>query len=776
MSDWILSFFSSDGFMPHGFCLLWRPDVFWITVLSDGVIALSYFSIPIALVYYAIHRNNIEYRWVLFLFGAFIVACGTTHLLAIWTLWVPDYGLEALAKMVTAVVSLATATILWPLMPKALAAPSQRDLERANASLLRESDLRRNAQHALEALNRDLEGQVTTRTRELEEANRKLRHEVGERQRAERAARDRVHFIERLLETIPTPVFHTDEDSRYTGCNKAFEQFFGVRKDALVGRTAHEVWPEEIAEIYVDADRALLAEGGTHTSEATIQTNDGISHEIEFHRATLYKEEVSHGGVVGVVWDLTERNQAAEQIRFLAYYDPLTELPNRLLARDRMEQAMVQAERAGAKVALLYIDLDNFKAINDTLSHAVGDALLKGVASRLRRCLRTADTISRFGGDEFLCVLPAIANIDDVTAVADRMLNALMNLFAIEGQELSTSASIGAAIYPDDGTDFDTLFRKADMAMYQAKKAGRNGFQFFDRAADIHALENLSLRNGLRLAIERREFVLHYQPQIELATNRVIGVEALIRWNHPELGLLSPGRFIQIAEDSGLIVPIGDWVLQEACRQMVAWRKAGLPEMTVAANLSAVQFKRGNLANSVLSALSQSGLDAVLLELELTESILIEDTETTLLTIQRLKALGVKVSIDDFGTGYSSLAYLKRFAVDKLKIDRSFIRGIKTDASDAAIVRAIIQMARSLGLRTIGEGVEDEYTLELLAAGACDEAQGFHIAHPMSADEFSAFFTNGAYGSRDGANRSHFREDAPRPPHRELVRGIWTVR
>ena len=391
-------------------------------------------------------------------------------------------------------------------------------------------------------------------------------------------------------------------------------------------------------------------------------------------------------------------------------------------------------------VALLFLDLDNFKRINDTLGHAVGDLLLKEVSTRLLGCVRDTDTISRQGGDEFVLLLGELAESDAAMPAISMVLQRLDEPFFAEGHELSTSASIGVTLYPDDGQDFDTLRKKADMAMYRAKEAGRNTYRFFDEAMNVEALEHLQLRNGLRRALDRHELVLHYQPQVDLRTQRVIGAEALIRWNHPELGMVSPGRFIPVAEDSGLIVPIGEWVIGEACRQAVAWQGLGLPALLMAVNLSAVQFKRGNVEDTVTQALAASGLAPHLLELELTESILVQNVEQVLATLKRIKALGVKLSIDDFGTGYSSLSYLKRFDIDKLKIDQSFIRDLATDPDDAAIVNAIIQMARSLGLRTIAEGVETADMLHRLQGFGCDEAQGYYLARPMPADEFPAYF------------------------------------
>jgi diguanylate cyclase (GGDEF)-like protein len=406
-----------------------------------------------------------------------------------------------------------------------------------------------------------------------------------------------------------------------------------------------------------------------------------------------------------------------------------------------MQQSLAHAERNHFRLALLFLDLDNFKKINDSLGHATGDILLKEIASRLGECVRDTDTISRQGGDEFVLILNDLPDPDACLPVLVKILNRLQDPFMADGNELSTSVSIGIAVYPEDGRDFETLRKKADMAMYRAKEAGRNTYHFFDDAMNDEAVEHLQMRNGLRRALERSELVLYYQPQIDLASGRVVGTEALLRWNHPDFGLVAPGRFIPIAEDSGLIVPIGEWVITEACRQAVAWQKAGLPALQMAVNLSAVQFKRGNVEQIVITALQQSGLAPSLLELELTESILIENVEQVLSTVKRLKQLGVKLSIDDFGTGYSSLSYLKRFDIDKLKIDQSFIRDLATDTDDAAIVNAVIQMARSLNLKTIAEGVEHPDMLDLLRGFQCDEVQGYYFARPMPADEFSAYLS-----------------------------------
>ena len=443
--------------------------------------------------------------------------------------------------------------------------------------------------------------------------------------------------------------------------------------------------------------------------------------------------------VLAFIQDITERKETEARIDFLAHHDPLTGLPNRVLFRDRFSLATAWSERSGCKVALLYVDLDHFKTINDTLGHPVGDQLLQQVAQRLRQCVRETDTISRQGGDEFLIALTDIHDLEAVSRITTKVIDALGAPFNIEGHELAATVSMGVAVWPDDGQNFDALLQRADTAMYQAKAAGRNTYRFYTAQMNAQALEQLQLRTALHWALDQHQFVLHYQPQIDLTSGRVVGVEALLRWQRDPQELLLPGRFIAAAEESGLIVPIGEWVLREACAQAVRWQQAGLPEM-------AVQFRRSDLLCTVTRALVDSGLDPARLELELTESLLIDDAEQVLETLRRFKALGVCLSIDDFGTGYSSLAYLKRFAVDKLKIDQSFVRDIVSDPDDAAIVRAIISMARSLKLKVIAEGVETAELASILNLYHCHEAQGYHYARPMAADALAQWLL--AYPAR----------------------------
>jgi diguanylate cyclase (GGDEF)-like protein/PAS domain S-box-containing protein len=584
-------------------------------------------------------------------------------------------------------------------------------------AFIRDISARKQAEKEIRQLNVNLERRVLERTTELNQ------------------------FKNTLDQTLEA-VYIIDPDTlRFTYVNEGAKRQTGYSQTELMQMTPIDIRKDATLEGVKKILQPLLA-GVLHslTYESVHRHKDGHDTPVEIFLQFI-RQEGQTPRFLAIATDISERKAAQEQIEFLAFHDALTRLPNRLLAKDHLHQAVLAAERENTKVALLFIDLDNFKTINDSLGHVIGDGLLKAVAVRLRECLSDADTLSRQGGDEFLIILNHVRDTESVSLVAEKILERIAEPFEIDQHELSISLSIGIAVYPDDGKDFDTLLKQSDTAMYQAKDCGRNTYRFHTDQMNIDAMEHLRMRNGLRRALANGEFVLHYQPQISLASGAVIGAEALIRWNHPELGMVAPGRFISVAEDTGLIVPMGDWVLREACRQSVAWRKAGLPELLMAVNLSAVQFKRGDVLKSVTQALAESGLEPALLELELTESILIKDTEKVLATVRQLKSLGIKLSIDDFGTGYSSLSYLKQFDVDKLKIDQSFVRNMVDDPNDAAIVRAIIQMAQGLNLTTIAEGVEDERQLALLRLQHCDEVQGYHFARPMPADQFESFIS-----------------------------------
>lgn len=450
------------------------------------------------------------------------------------------------------------------------------------------------------------------------------------------------------------------------------------------------------------------------------------------------------GKSAGRVWsfrDTTERKQAEGRLHYLAHHDGLTDLPNRVLLMDRLSQALTRAPWHKRLVAVLFLDLDHFKRINDTLGHNIGDRLLKDVAARLLTCVRAGDTIARLGGDEFAIVLSDVAQPQDVPKITQKILDALSRPFKLVARQLFITTSIGISLYPDDGQEADTLLKNADAAMYRAKEHGRNNYQFFLSDMNVQATERLALETALHSAVTREEFLLHYQPLVDLRTGKIIGMEALLRWQSPEHGLVSPAQFIPVAEESGLIVPIGQWVLRTACAQNKAWQAEGLPPVRVAVNLSARQFQQENLVETITEVLRETGLDPNALELELTESIM-QDT-AAIQTLRQLKELGVEISIDDFGTGYSSLSYLKRLPINTLKIDQSFVRNMTTDKDDAVIAKTIIGLAHSLHLKAIAEGVETIEQLEFLRSHGCDRIQGYLFSRPLPAHDATKLLAEG---------------------------------
>jgi diguanylate cyclase (GGDEF)-like protein len=446
---------------------------------------------------------------------------------------------------------------------------------------------------------------------------------------------------------------------------------------------------------------------------------------------------------VGMVASLLEdEREAAElaalEIEHLAYHDALTGLPNRPLFVDRLIVSIAQAHRNNAKLAVLFLDLDRFKDINDSLGHTLGDSMLKSVAERIRRCVREGDTVARFGGDEFTLLIPRVDHVEDAAKIAQKIIETLKIPFLIQEHELFVTTSIGISLFPEDGLDPETLVRNADTAMYRAKEQGRDNYQLYAPAMNARALERLALENMLRKALSHQELVLYYQPLVDTETRAITGVEALIRWNHPERGLLLPAHFISVAELSGLILPIGQWVLRTACRQIRAWERHH-DALTVSVNLSARQFQQSDLVEQVRSAILETGIEPWRLQLEITESNAMQNAENTIYTLRELKALGVRIAMDDFGTGYSSLSYLKRFPIDTLKLDASFINDVTTDASDAAIVSGVIAMAHSLHIEVVAEGVETEAQLEFLMHHHCDVIQGYLFSVPLPADDVERF-------------------------------------
>lgn len=579
-------------------------------------------------------------------------------------------------------------------------------------------------------------------------------NDVTDQRRAEEELRLAATVFDNSVEAIMI----TDAQRRILSVNKAFTDLTGFQVGLVIGQTPAMLSSSRQGLAQYDSIWREAAEKGSWQGEVWQRRRDGSEFPEWLSIGVVRDRANVLSNFVAVFYDITERKANEARIAFLAHHDPLTALPNRTLFQDRLEQALARAERSGSVAALLFLDLDRFKTINDSLGHLAGDRLLQAVAERLQHCVRDTDTICRQGGDEFIIVLPEVADTEVPARIAEKIQRRLAEPFEIDGHVLGTSFSIGIAVYPDDGLEADALMKNADTAMYHAKESGRNTYRFFTESMNANALERLQIENQLRGALERRELVLHFQPQVDLASGAIVGGEALVRWESAVLGFVPPGRFIPIAEESGLIVPIGRWVLREACQLAMGWYQRGVRGVAVAVNISALQFRRDDIVANVRDALAETGLPAEYLELELTESLLMEHAEEVLETVLRLKGLGVRLSIDDFGTGYSSLSYLKRFAVDRLKIDQGFVRDMVDDPDDAAIVRAIIQLGRSLKLDVIAEGAESRTQVDFLMREGCREAQGYYFCPPVAGDVFMDMLARGL--NSVGQERLPFKQPA----------------
>ncbi|HEU0186740.1 MAG TPA: EAL domain-containing protein [Gallionellaceae bacterium] len=561
--------------------------------------------------------------------------------------------------------------------------------------------------------------------------------DITERKRSEDALRYLTQRHVLRFQQTPLAVIEWDTSFRVTDWNPAAERIFGYSRDEAMGLTAAELILTPHDQRYVESIwQGLLSGESVHRSASQNHTRQGELIYCEWYNTPLVDENGKVVGVTSLAQDVTEQKMAEQQINHMAYYDDLTGLPNRLLFAERLAQIVNDAHRHERLVAVMLMDIDRFKFINDTLGHVAGNALLQQVAQRLQECLREGDIVARFGGDEFAVALADVSHADDVVSVAQKIVNQFTQPFDVLGNELFVTVSIGITLYPLDDDGIESLLRNADAAMYHAKERGRNNFQFYSAEMTLRSEKRMAIENGLRRALERDQLVLHYQPQVDLATGKMTGVETLLRWQHPERGLLLPGEFIQIAEETGLIAPIGEWVLRTACAQVKEWQSQGLPEICVAVNFSPRQFRQDNLPQVVSDVLEETGLEARFLELEITESLLIDGADSAVLfMLEEFKSLGVALAIDDFGTGYSSLSYLKLFPIDKLKIDQSFVRGIGKDSDDASLIRAIIAIARSLRLAVIAEGVETKEQLDYLSQQGCDQMQGYYFSHPLPAAE-----------------------------------------
>ncbi|HJX09449.1 MAG TPA: EAL domain-containing protein, partial [Candidatus Binatia bacterium] len=541
----------------------------------------------------------------------------------------------------------------------------------------------------------------------------------------------------------------TDLHGRIEFANPAFEQETGYSLDEVIGKNPRFLKSGKQDTAFYTLLWNTILNGKTWHGEVTNTRKDGAEYIAQMTIAPVKNERGVIERFVAISRNITEKKAFEKRMDYLAHHDTLTELPNRLLVGHRLTQSMNRARREHKKLAVLFLDLDGFKLVNDTLGHNTGDLMLKTAAERLKTCCREGDVLARMGGDEFIVVIPEIKRPDDAKRFARRLFSALSKPFVLIGREIFVTASIGISIFPLHGDDVESLVKNADAAMYCAKGQGRNGLYVYDEALNIAASERMTLENNLRKAVERDEFVVYYQPRVEIATGRILGAEALVRWRHPERGLVYPDQFIPVAEDTGLVVPISDRVLRTACMQNKAWQDAGLPPIQIAVNLSARQLQRRDALSVVKIALEQSGLAPQYLELELTESALMHNPEAAAMAFNRMKKIGVHLSIDDFGTGYSSLNYLKSFPVDSLKIDRSFIQDITSDADDAAITRAVIAMAHSLNLSVVAEGVETIEQLEFLYGLGCDHMQGYFVSPAVAPEDFEQLLQDSQSSAQD---------------------------
>ena len=566
---------------------------------------------------------------------------------------------------------------------------------------------------------RTLENSLTLSSEELVQANDEMRA---------------------VFQAIPDQLFHFDHDGRVISYKHGTSSQHYLTQERLINKPLDEVFNKEIVQRFRNAITEVVNTVSTLVFDFAVV----FEHRVYYYEARVMR--VRGRQVVTVVRDITERKQADEQIAFLAYHDNLTGLPNNRLFKDRLQQSIAHAKRNDSMLAVLFLDLDRFKLINDSMGHDVGDKLLQVIADRLTEGTRRQDSIginiafdansvARLGGDEFTILLEKVSGQTSITTVARRLIELTAQPINIDNHEIFTSTSIGIALYPNDGEEADTLLKNADTAMYYAKKQGRNNFQFFDPSMNQASVEQLAIETSLRKAIEHNELMLYYQPQVSIVSGQIVGMEALLRWKHPVKGFISPTSFIPVAEETGMIISIGEWVIREACKQGADWAKRNFKPILISVNLSAKQLREERLNEIIAQILVETGMNPKYLGMELTESAIILDPERALERLKNIKSLGIKMSMDDFGTGYSSLSYLKKFPLDTLKIDQSFIHDILLNQEDASLVKAIISMAHSLGMDVIAEGVEQQEQLEFLGMYQCDAIQGYLFSRPLPADE-----------------------------------------
>jgi diguanylate cyclase (GGDEF)-like protein/PAS domain S-box-containing protein len=794
---------STSNFMPHGACYLWLPSILWLHVVSDTIIALAYYSIPFALFYFVKKRIDLAYRWVFVLFAAFIFLCGTTHLVSIWTIWHPDYWLDGLIKLATALVSIITASLIWPLIPKLLRLPSPQALQNSESYLRAifnatpDAMLISDEQGIITMVNQQAErllgypidelvglsievlvpGRYRTNHQGLRAqfASAAVARPMGAG-RTVQAQRKDGSFFDADISVSPIktnqglffasalrdvtlrkqadahlriaaiafesnePMVITDANNIILQVNQAFTKSTGYTKEEAVGRKINLLKSGRHGEAFYKAMWETIERTGTWQGEIWDRRKNGEIYPKWLIISVVKGDDGTVTHYVGTHIDITERKAAEEQIKQLAFYDPLTQLPNRRLLQERLKHGIDVERRDGKQLALLMLDLDRFKSVNDSMGHLAGDELLQQVAERITNRLREVDMVARLGGDEFIVLLEDIAHPEDAARVAEDIIADLSKPFCMDqGEDIQISASIGISLYPQHGGSPQLLMDHADAALYQAKDAGRGCFAYFSEDLTIAARERIALELRLRKAIEQQDLRVFYQPQVDIASGRIVGAEALVRWADPVDGLIPPIRFIPIAEETGLILAIGEWVLRETCRQGRQWLDAGLPPLNLAVNVSPHQFRRSDICSLVATVLSETGFPAHQLELEITESGLMENQGNATEILNSLRDQGIRLAIDDFGTGYSSLAYLKHFPLDLLKIDKSFIDDIPHLEDDMEIASSIIAMGHILGFKVLAEGVETPEQLAFLQEKGCDMYQGYIQSRPMPAEEFAEF-------------------------------------
>ena len=593
------------------------------------------------------------------------------------------------------------------------------------------------------------------RLQRLADANETLLADLETQRRRELGWEQERTLFRAMIDQVPDYLFVKDRDSRFVVANKMVAADLGLEPEALIGKTDLDLHPPALAaRFFADEQQVIASEQPALDIEEFVIQPSGRQKFLLTSKVPLRDSAGEVIGIVGISRDVTERKQAAAQIQHMAHHDALTDLPNRALLMDRLEQAVAKARRDTTAVAVIFLDLDKFKSINDSLGHAIGDRFLKELAARMARAVRASDTVARLSGDEFVILVDEETpeRLGRVSSVIERLKAAIAEPVKIDNHMLKVSCSVGISLYPKDGSHPETLITNADAAMYHAKALGRDEVVFYNTSMNEESYQRRHLQDGLRRALSHNEFFLDYQPQLDLNTGRVRAVEALLRWRHPELGLVMPNQFVSLAEESGTIVEIGEWVVREACRQQRAWQDADLGSIVVSVNVSARQFREKRFASRVRAAIADYSVEPRFLELELTESMLVDDIEQAVATMRELETLGVRFAIDDFGVGYSSLSALKNFPVARLKMDRSLVDNLGRDQRDRSIARAVIAMAKKLELRVIAEGVETDEQLAFLKANQCDEAQGYFIGRPMPPDSIAAIMRS-RRAAGDGADK-----------------------